>query len=125
MSAKALNLPNTLSLVRVFLAPIVLLFLSVRIGGTVPLPGFLMEDPPAWGDILAGAVFVVAALTDSFDGYIARRHRLVTTLRKFIDPLADKVLVIAAMTTCSPTNPFTPVTIIFSDICTPLVKSIY
>ena len=74
MSAKALNLPNTLSLVRVFLAPIVLLFLSVRIGGTVPLPGFLMEDPPAWGDILAGAVFVVAALTDSFDGYIARRH---------------------------------------------------
>ena len=97
MSAKALNLPNTLSLVRVFLAPIVLLFLSVRIGGTVPLPGFLMEDPPAWGDILAGAVFVVAALTDSFDGYIARRHRLVTTLGKFIDPLADKVLVIAAM----------------------------
>ena len=97
MSAKALNLPNTLSLVRVFLAPIVLLFLSVRIGETVPLPGFLMEDPPAWGDILAGAVFVVAALTDSFDGYIARRHRLVTTLGKFIDPLADKVLVIAAM----------------------------
>ena len=42
MSAKALNLPNTLSLVRVFLAPIVLLFLSVRIGGTVPLPGFLI-----------------------------------------------------------------------------------
>ena len=97
LSAKALNLPNTLSLVRVFLAPIVLLFLSVRIGGTVPLPGFLMEDPPAWGDVLAGAVFVAAALTDSFDGYIARRRRLVTTLGKFIDPLADKVLVIAAM----------------------------
>ena len=97
MSARALNLPNILSLVRVFLAPVVLLFLSVRIGGTVQLPGFLMEDPPAWGDVLAGAVFVVAALTDSFDGYIARRHRLVTTLGKFIDPLADKVLVIAAM----------------------------
>ena len=92
MSAKALNLPNTLSLVRVFLAPIVLLFLSVRIGGTVPLPGFLMEDPPAWGDILAGAVFVVAALTDSFDGYIARRHRLVTTLGKFIQRGASRVL---------------------------------
>lgn len=97
MRAKILNLPNTLSLVRVFLAPLVLLFLSVRIGGTVPFPGFLENDPPAWGDIIAGTVFVIAALTDSLDGYIARRHRLVTTLGKFIDPLADKVLVIAAM----------------------------
>ncbi|WP_342447296.1 CDP-diacylglycerol--glycerol-3-phosphate 3-phosphatidyltransferase [Fretibacterium sp. OH1220_COT-178] len=97
MSAKALNLPNMLSLVRVFLAPLVLLFLSLKISGAVPFLGFLEDDPPAWGDILAGAVFVVAALTDSLDGYIARKHRLVTTLGKFIDPLADKVLVIAAM----------------------------
>lgn len=97
MSAKALNLPNMLSLVRVFLAPLVLLFLSLKISGTVPFLGFLKDDPPAWGDILAGMVFIVAALTDSLDGYIARKHRLVTTLGKFIDPLADKVLVIAAM----------------------------
>ena len=97
MSAKALNLPNMLSLVRVFLAPLVLLFLSIRISGTVPFLQFLEDDPPTWGDVLAGLVFVVAALTDSLDGYIARRRRLVTTLGKFIDPLADKVLVIAAM----------------------------
>lgn len=97
MSAKVLNLPNILSLVRVFLAPLVLLFLSVRISGTVPFLGFLEKDPPAWGDVLAGVVFVIAALTDSLDGYIARKRRLVTTLGKFIDPLADKVLVIAAM----------------------------
>lgn len=97
MSAKALNLPNMLSLVRVFLAPLVLLFLSIRISGTVPFLQFLEDDPPTWGDVLAGLVFVIAALTDSLDGYIARRRRLVTTLGKFIDPLADKVLVIAAM----------------------------
>ena len=99
---KLMNVPNILSLIRVFLAPLVLLFLSLKIG--TPLPdfpffGYLPFDaePPSWGDILAGAVFIVAAVTDSLDGYIARKHRLVTTLGKFIDPLADKVLVIAAM----------------------------
>ncbi|GHS90147.1 hypothetical protein AGMMS49957_15290 [Synergistales bacterium] len=46
---------------------------------------------------MAGGVFIAAALTDSLDGYIARKQKMVTTLGKFIDPLADKVLVIAAM----------------------------
>ena len=97
MSSKLLNVPNALSLVRVFLAPLVLLFLSLGINTTVPLFSFITDDAPTWGDILAGVVFIVAAVTDSLDGYIARKHRLVTTLGKFIDPLADKVLVIAAM----------------------------
>ncbi|MCR5346420.1 MAG: CDP-diacylglycerol--glycerol-3-phosphate 3-phosphatidyltransferase [Fretibacterium sp.] len=97
---RVLNVPNILSLVRVFLAPLVLLFLSLRISTPVPLPFFLtaaLEMPLTWGDLLAGVVFITAAVTDSLDGYIARKHRLVTTLGKFIDPLADKVLVIAAM----------------------------
>jgi CDP-diacylglycerol--glycerol-3-phosphate 3-phosphatidyltransferase len=94
---KGLNLPNTISLVRVFLAPLVLLFLSLRISNPVPFLRDLVEDGPTWGDLLAGGVFIVAAITDSLDGYIARKHKLVTTLGKFIDPLADKVLVIAAM----------------------------
>ena len=94
---KALNLPNTLSLVRVFLAPLVLLFLTLRISTPVPLLSKLGADSPTWGDVLAAGVFIVAAITDSLDGYIARKHKLVTTLGKFIDPLADKVLVIAAM----------------------------
>ena len=99
---RLMNVPNILSLARVFLAPLVLLFLSLRIDA--PMPDFHFFDylpfevePPSWGDLLAGAVFIVAAVTDSLDGYIARKHRLVTTLGKFIDPLADKVLVIAAM----------------------------
>jgi CDP-diacylglycerol--glycerol-3-phosphate 3-phosphatidyltransferase len=93
---KVLNLPNTLSLTRVFLAPLVLLFLSLKIDSVPYLPD-LGEGRMTWGDLLEGRVFIVAALTDSMEGYFARKHKLVTTLGKFIDPLADKVLVIAAM----------------------------
>ena len=93
MNNKVLNVPNTLSLIRVFLAPLVLLFLSLRIS----TPVVASVPSVSWGDVLAAAVFIVASITDAFDGYIARKYKLVTTLGKFIDPLADKVLVIAAM----------------------------
>jgi CDP-diacylglycerol--glycerol-3-phosphate 3-phosphatidyltransferase len=63
----------------------------------VPYLPYLGDGPTTLGDLLAGSVFIVAAITDSLDGYIARKWKLVTTLGKFIDPLADKVLVIAAM----------------------------
>ena len=92
MHSKIFNVPNTLSLVRVFLAPLVLLFLSLRI--ETPLP--YLPDV-TWGEALAAVVFIIASITDFFDGYIARRDKLVTNLGKFIDPLADKVLVISAM----------------------------
>ena len=92
MHSKIFNVPNTLSLVRVFLAPVVLLFLSLRIEQPIP---FLPDV--SWGEALAAMVFIVASITDFFDGYIARRDKLVTNLGKFIDPLADKVLVISAM----------------------------
>ncbi len=93
MKSKIFNIPNTLSLIRVFLAPLVLLFLSLRINK----PIFAEFPELSWGDALAAVVFIVASITDAFDGYIARKYKLVTTLGKFIDPLADKVLVIAAM----------------------------
>lgn len=92
LQSKVFNIPNTLSLIRVFLAPLVLLFLSLRID--TPIVFF---PSLSWGDALAAIVFIIAAITDSLDGYIARKHHLITTLGKFIDPLADKVLVIAAM----------------------------
>ena len=97
MSPKILNVPNTLSLVRVFLAPLVLLFLSLRISTPIPFLSLDGAEPLTLGDLLAAVVFIIAAITDSMDGYIARKHHLITTLGKFIDPLADKVLVIAAM----------------------------
>jgi CDP-diacylglycerol--glycerol-3-phosphate 3-phosphatidyltransferase len=88
--ASSWNLPNALSLSRVFLAPLVILFLSLRgqFGDIFGVP---------LGDLLAGVVFIAAALTDTADGYIARRRGLVTNLGKFIDPLADKILVTAAL----------------------------
>lgn len=85
-----LNLPNWLSLSRVFLAPVIMVFLTARaqfgdiLGVSV-------------GDLLAGAFFIAASLTDAADGYIARKRGLVTNLGKFIDPLADKILVIAVL----------------------------
>ena len=84
------NLPNMISLSRVFLAPLVMVFLTVR-GQFGNLFGVNI------GDILAGVVFIVASLTDATNGYIARKHRIVTNLGKFIDPLADKILVVAAL----------------------------
>ena len=92
MRSKIFNVPNTLSLIRVFLAPLVLLFLSLRIGKPISI----LPDV-SWGEALAAIVFIIASITDFFDGYIARRDKLVTNLGKFIDPLADKVLVISAM----------------------------
>ena len=78
----ALNLPNILTLLRVLAVPVVVVAL-------------LGETPN--GDALAAAVFAVAAITDGLDGWIARRRDAVTTFGKLMDPLADKLLIIAAL----------------------------
>jgi CDP-diacylglycerol--glycerol-3-phosphate 3-phosphatidyltransferase len=75
---------------RVFLTPFVIAFLAVR-GQFGTLYGFDVCD------ILAGVVFIAASITDAADGYIARKRKIVTNLGKFIDPLADKILVVAAL----------------------------
>ena len=77
-----MNLPNKLSFMRVLLVPV--LVVAYYIGTDV----FLMMLAP---------IFVVASLTDFLDGYIARKYNLVTTFGKFIDPLADKLIVMAAL----------------------------
>jgi CDP-diacylglycerol---glycerol-3-phosphate 3-phosphatidyltransferase len=76
------GLPNLLSLLRIGLVPIVVLVL------TWPGPG-----PRA----LAAALFLVACITDFFDGWLARRHGITTVLGQFLDPLADKILVVAVL----------------------------
>ncbi len=79
-----MNLPNKITLTRIFMIPIfVLLFF---------LDGVL---PFAFG--FAAILFALAACTDFIDGYIARKYKLVTNLGKFLDPIADKVLVSTAM----------------------------
>lgn len=84
-----MNLPNTLTLIRIIMIPIFLVVLLVR-----------TPDGAAYfsaQDYIAAAIFIIASATDGIDGYIARKYKLVTNLGKFLDPLADKLLVSAAL----------------------------
>ncbi len=78
-----MNLPNKLTLLRILLVPIYLIFMYV------PAIPFRYT--------LALVIFLLASITDALDGHIARKHNLITTFGKFADPLADKVLVLAAL----------------------------
>ena len=79
-----MNLPNKLTIMRVILIPFFVFFL-------------LSPYFPAYGNYIAVAIFIVASLTDMLDGKIARKYNLVTNFGKFMDPLADKLLVCSAM----------------------------
>ncbi|HCT91858.1 MAG TPA: CDP-diacylglycerol--glycerol-3-phosphate 3-phosphatidyltransferase [Lachnospiraceae bacterium] len=79
-----MNTPNKLTMLRMILIPFFLAFL---------MGGFPVEG----GKWIALAIFVVASLTDTLDGYLARRDNLVTNFGKFMDPLADKLLVCSAL----------------------------
>jgi len=91
-----MNLPNKLSLLRIILIPFTLLFML-----PIDIYGFRPEGwnsfISSYGMTIAAVIFIVASLTDFFDGQIARRQNLVTNLGKFLDPLADKVLVISVL----------------------------
>ena len=84
MNLKEMNLPNKLTLFRVVLIPFFVLFLLIN-----PASQALR--------IIADIIFIVASLTDMLDGKIARKYNLVTNFGKFMDPLADKLLVCSAM----------------------------
>ncbi len=77
-----LNIPNVLTMLRILAVPVVV----VALLGEIPN-----------GDLLAGIVFAAAAFTDGLDGYIARRKGEETTFGKLMDPLADKLLIVAAL----------------------------
>ncbi len=83
-----MNTPNKLTVMRMLLVPAMLIISLFNIPGEVlgvPL-GFIIMD----------IIFVIGALTDKFDGYLARKNNQVTTFGKFLDPIADKILVISA-----------------------------
>ena len=91
-----MNLPNKLTVFRVILIlPFVLLLLGSAQGWS--WFGSLFGEGSYVPEYLALAVFIVASLTDMLDGKIARKYNLVTNFGKFMDPLADKLLVCAAM----------------------------
>lgn len=84
-----INVPNALAAFRILLAPLMLFFLIER--DSALLEGIHYT----WLDYFAALIFVIASVTDFFDGYIARNFNQITTVGKIIDPLADKMLVLA------------------------------
>ncbi len=83
-----MNLPNKLTVLRMLLVPVFMVFVSLTQYGATGYNS-------TWY-LIAGLVFAVAALTDFFDGYLARKNNMVTDFGKFLDPLADKLLTTVA-----------------------------
>lgn len=89
-----MNLPNKITISRIFLIPVFLILMLVPFNwGIIKLPGTEMEV----AHFIGALVFIFASVTDWVDGYFARKYNLVTDLGKFLDPLADKLLVSAAL----------------------------
>jgi len=84
-----MNLPNKLTVLRILLVPIMVIIPYLNIQGVfleIPISFLIME-----------LIFIIASITDKLDGTIARKKNLVTTFGKFLDPIADKILVLAAL----------------------------
>lgn len=84
-----MNLPNKLTIFRIILVPIMVIipFLGIKTE--------ILGIPLTY--IIIDLIFIIASITDKLDGYLARKNNQVTTFGKFLDPLADKILVLAAM----------------------------
>lgn len=85
-----MNLANKITISRILATPVFLFFL---------IPGWFGQffGLDQWGRYAAAAIFILASITDMVDGNIARKHNMVTELGKFLDPVADKLLVTAAL----------------------------
>ncbi len=84
-----MNTPNKLTIIRILLVPIMLIVYLINIPGNIfgiPLSAIIID-----------IIFIIGALTDKVDGYLARKNNQITNFGKFLDPIADKILVISAM----------------------------
>lgn len=124
-----MNLPNKLTITRLILSVIIIIILCV------PFYSFGIEDlrdgptiadvPLRWDYIISGILFIIASLTDFFDGYIARKRGLVTNTGKMLDAIADKVLVNSVLIILAADhaiNPIIPVIIVVRDIIVNAIK---
>ena len=101
-----MNLPNKITISRIALVPLFMIFVIPIPDATVNLPLFafmknemlrINEFINSYGNYVAAVLFILAASTDGVDGYIARKHKLITAFGKFLDPIADKLLITAAL----------------------------
>lgn len=89
-----MNLANKITIVRIFLVPVIMFFLLIRFNmGSFQVGSVALTT----NELIATLVFILAAVTDGLDGYIARKKKIITNLGKFLDPLADKLLITAAL----------------------------
>ena len=85
MKKTSMNIPNTLSIIRCLLVPI---FVAALL---------FMRNSGVWGFLVPAVIYAITGLTDMLDGKIARKYNLITDFGKFIDPLADKFMVLSSM----------------------------
>ena len=100
-----MNLPNKLTMMRVVLVPVFMIFAAVSHYGTADFHAAYM--------LIAGVIFAIASITDFLDGYLARKNHLVTDFGKFMDPLADKCLTTAAF-----------IYMVTDHVCSPIVLAV-
>lgn len=100
-----MNLPNKLTMMRVVLVPVFMIFAAVSHYGTADFHAAYM--------LIAGVIFAIASITDFLDGYLARKNHLVTDFGKFMDPLADKCLTTAAF-----------IYMVIDHVCSPIVLAV-
>ena len=91
-----MNLPNSITMSRILMIPLFLWILSTH---------FPWQGPAGTQEILASVLFVLASMTDGLDGYLARRRGQITTMGMLLDPLADKIMVTAALIALVAYNP--------------------
>lgn len=122
-----MNLPNKLTTIRLLSVPlfiIIYLFPYQDIGIHVPTYQILSTQISLL-DIILFVIFALSALTDFLDGYIARKHQLVTTFGKFIDPIADKLIVNTALLLLASTHDIQiliPIIMISRDIIVDAIR---
>ena len=124
-----MNLPNKLTITRLILSVIIVIILCVPFYNLGI--DFLQDGPEIggvslrWDYIIAGVLFIIASLTDFFDGYIARKRGLVTNTGKMLDAIADKVLVnsvLIILAAKNEINAIIPVIIVIRDIIVNAIK---
>jgi CDP-diacylglycerol---glycerol-3-phosphate 3-phosphatidyltransferase len=91
-----MNLPNSITMSRIVMIPLLLWMLSTH---------FPWQGPDGTQEIAASVLFILASMTDGLDGYLARKHGQITTMGMLLDPLADKIMVTAALVALVAYNP--------------------